>query len=195
MDWSRGTKYVENLNRNCWYLNLVFSIRILILCTQVRFYFLWGFLTIDAIKRPHKHPCRPRFSMSYVSMSWNGRTFRNGVATADPMLSHIFDTPIVFHSDHEQRTILLKMTRSKSILARYAFTSTIELDVFYDCDTHMHLESLLLTAARLEPLDGSHTTIGGAESMPHDAFESRRVAPEEDLSRLAGSWELSNGEE
>ena len=77
--------------------------------------------------------------------------------------------------------------------AMYAFTSTIQLEAFYGCGTQLLLESLLLTAACPEPLDGPQTTVGPAKSMPQDAFESP-FAPQ-DLSRSAGSWELSNGEE
>ena len=54
----------------------------------------------------------------------------------------------------------------------YAFTSTIQLEAFYGCGTQLLLESLLLTAARPEPLDGPLTAIGRVDSMPQDAFES-----------------------
>ena len=77
--------------------------------------------------------------------------------------------------------------------AMYTFTSTIQLEAFYDCGTQLLLESLLLTAARSELPDGPHTAIGREDSMPQDAFESPFAR--EDLSRSAGSWELSNGEE
>ena len=69
--------------------------------------------------------------------------------------------------------------------AMYAFTSTVQLEAFYGCGTQLHLESLLLTAARPEPPDGPQTTVGPAKSMPQDAFESP-FAPQ-DLSRSAGS--------
>ena len=75
----------------------------------------------------------------------------------------------------------------------YAFTSTIQLGAFYGCGTQLLLKSLLLTAARPEPPDGPLTAIGAMASMPQDAFES--VFAPQDLSRSAGSWELSNGEE
>ena len=75
----------------------------------------------------------------------------------------------------------------------YAFTSTIQLEAFYGCGTQLLLKSLLLTAARPEPPDGPLTAIGRGDSMPQDGFESP-FAPQ-DLSRSAGSWELSNGEE
>jgi hypothetical protein len=77
--------------------------------------------------------------------------------------------------------------------AMYAFTSTVQLEAFYGCGTQLLLESLLRTAARPEPPDGPLTAIGAAASMPQDGFESP-FAPQ-DLSRSAGSWELSNGEE
>ena len=67
------------------------------------------------------------------------------------------------------------------------------LKAFYSCGTQLLLESLLLTAARPEPPDGPLTAIGAAASMPQDGFESP-FAPQ-DLSRSAGSWKLSNGEE
>ena len=75
----------------------------------------------------------------------------------------------------------------------YAFTSTIQLEAFYGCGTQLLLESLLLTGAGPEPPDGPQTAIGPGDSMPQDAFESA-FAPQ-DLSKAAGSWELSNGEE
>ena len=84
-------------------------------------------------------------------------------------------------------TIVLKMSRSKfgPDTAMYAFTSTVQLEAFYGCGTQLHLESLLLTAARPEPPDGPQTTVGPVKSMPQDAFESP-FAPQ-DLSRSAGS--------
>ena len=77
--------------------------------------------------------------------------------------------------------------------AMYTFTSTVQLEAFYGCGTQLLLESLLRTAARSEPPDGPLTAIGAAAPMPQDGFESP-FAPQ-DLSRSAGSWELSNGEE
>ena len=65
--------------------------------------------------------------------------------------------------------------------------------VFYSCGTQQLLESLLRTAVRREPPDGPLTTIGPVKSMPQNAFESPFEL--QDLSRSAGSWELSNGEE
>ena len=78
-------------------------------------------------------------------------------------------------------------------MAVYTFTGMIQLEAFYSCGTRQLLESMLLTAAHPEPLDGPQTTIGAAKSMPLEAFECPS-APE-DLWRSLGSWELSNGEE
>jgi len=87
------------------------------------------------------------------------------------------------------------MTRSKfgPDTAMYAFTSTLQLEPFYGCGTQLLLESLLLTAARPETPDGPQTAIGRVDSMSQDRLESP-FAPQ-DLSRSAGSWKLSNGEE
>ena len=90
------------------------------------------------------------------------------------------------------------MYRSKLIpdIAMYAVTilnSQTQLEAFYGCGTQLLLESMLLTAARPETPDGPQTAIGRVDSMSQDRLESP-FAPQ-DLSRSAGSWKLSNGEE
>ena len=97
--------------------------------------------------------------------------------------THVPDTeegvpsPFAKYADDDTGTIIvmvLKLDRSKLIpyTAMYAVTSTIQLEAFYGCGTQLLLESLLLTAARLEPPDGPLTAIGRVDSMLQDAFES-----------------------